>query len=239
MSFSPSITPLATPQTGADHDWPGRERMVMEAGEPGGPAAFRQLRHQTKNALQRILCLVHGAAELAETAAGQALIEDLQQRIRLTAAISDALFGLTVAPAELAVRLRRLAGDMLQQLAAPEQRIALDVRVEGGSGPAWLDDAVLRVAHEMLGEAIMQGLRGRERGTVAVVLSVLADRTRLRVSDDGPARRRQDGDDDGLALMRDLVRAQGGRVWLGRELGLRVATLELPHGQRRGIERLA
>ena len=230
MSYSPSISPVA-PQTG-DHDWAG-ERVAAE-----GDAAFRQLRHQTKNALQRILCVVHGNAALGETADGRALIEELHRRIRLTVAISDALFGLTASPAALAVRLRRLAGDMLRQRAEPGQRVALDVRVEGGDGPGWLDDMVLRVAHEMLDGARMQGLRGRLHGAVTVTLTVLADRTWLTVSDDGAARRVRDDDDGGVSLMRELVRAQGGRVWLVREAGLTLATLELPHG-RRGIERLA
>lgn len=238
MSFSSSITPGAISQTGAEHDWLRPEVAGVEAGDLAGPIAFRQLRHQTKNALQRILCVLQVTAEAAETPAAQALIEDLQKRIRLTATISDALFGLTAMPAELAVRLRRLAGDMLLQLAAPEQRIALEVQVEGGVGPTWLDDTVLRVAHEMLSEAVLQGLRGHADGAVGVMLTVLTDRTRLRVSDDGRVRREHDDDDGGLAIMRDLARAQGGRVWLARDAGLTVATLELPHG-RRGIERLA
>ncbi len=238
MSFSRSITPAAAPQTDAGREWLRPESMGLEAGESAG-AAFQQLRHQTKNALQRILCLVHASAELAETPAAQAMIEELHQRIRLTAAISDALFGLTAMPAQLAVRLRRLASDVLLQLAAPGQCITLEVQVEGCGGPAWLDGTVMRVAHEMLSEAILQGLQGCPHGSIAVTLTVLADRTRLRVSDDGVARHGRGDGDGGFTLMRDLARPQGGRVWIGREAGLTMATLELPHGPWSGIERLA
>src|SRR4051794_32250236 len=62
---------------------------------------LRQLRHHTKNTLQQIIGLLGETRELLETPEGEALVQELEHRIVLSAAISNALFGLTKAPAPM------------------------------------------------------------------------------------------------------------------------------------------
>src|ERR1700710_2734577 len=67
---------------------------------------IRQLRHHTKNTLQRILGLIASAPGLCDTPAGEKIARELEYRISLSANISNALFGLTTAPGSIAGRLR-------------------------------------------------------------------------------------------------------------------------------------
>ena len=91
---------------------------------------IRQLRHHTKNALQRIMGLVSGAPGLSGTPEGERIARMLERRIQLSAEVSDALFGLTHAPASMTVRLKSLCGNLVELLADGAQSVR--VRVEIG-----------------------------------------------------------------------------------------------------------
>ena len=70
---------------------------------------MRLLRHHTKNALQRLIAQIANS-DLRATPGGEALAEDLERRIRLSARVSDALFGLTEATAAGAADLAEPGG---------------------------------------------------------------------------------------------------------------------------------
>ncbi len=212
--------------------------------------AFRQLRHQTKNALQRLICEIARCAELQATEEGRRLVLDLERRICLTARVSDALFGMTDCPGTLEQRLRSLCGAMIGLLAGSGQRIGCEVVVEGDpSGAATgipaagasrmvagvsgtVADVIVRVAHEMIGNAIKHGIADRPEGHVVVRVGVAAGHVRLQVVDDGAgpggAAGGRPGDGawspgEGSALMRELAAVVNGRVSLARADGLTVA----------------
>jgi two-component sensor histidine kinase len=196
-------------------------------------AAFRQLRHQTKNALQRILCHVAADPNLTTTAAGRAVARDLERRIHLSAAISDALFGFTRTPDKLEPRLRSLGLSVIELLCDPGQQIALSVEVKGLC-PASLDETLVRVAHELIGNAVKHGMHVRLIGRIDVVVQTVAGTTTLTVSDDGWGYASEPAPGEGLALAGMLTEKLGGALRMRRDRDRTHVSLTLPNPNRRG-----
>ncbi len=190
--------------------------------------AMRQLRHQTKNALQRIIAQVANT-DLRSTPAGSALADDIERRICLSARISDALFGLTESPPALCQRLASLAEATVALLAEPDQSLSV-TSVAAGRCPLAYEETVLQVAHEMVVNAIKHGMHMRIAGQIAVRLFADArGRTTLLVRDDGwgPS---DHACGEGLPIMQTLASSCGGRVSLSRNDGWTIARLDLPGG---------
>jgi two-component sensor histidine kinase len=204
---------------------------ITHAEPAGAVVAMRQLRHQTKNALQRIIAQL-ASTDLRATAEGSALADDLERRICLSARISDALFGLTSAPGPLDMRLTALCNATVALLAHPKQMISVDVTV-AGTCPDALQALVVQIAHEMVGNAVKHGLHMRLTGRIA--LRLWAGGTgdpddssiTLMVSDDGWGPRKTT-DGDGLPIMRALAEQYNGTVSLSRDDGWTAARLYIP-----------
>jgi hypothetical protein len=77
------------------------ERNGAAEDNTGEDIDLRQLRHHTKNTLQRILGFIAEAPGLCDTPAGEKIIQELEHRISLSAKISNALFGLTDTPGSM------------------------------------------------------------------------------------------------------------------------------------------
>ncbi len=195
--------------------------------EPTADAvAMRQLRHQTKNALQRIIAWI-STTELRATPEGCVLAEEIERRIRLSARISDALFGLTAVPEPMERRLAALSEAVVSLLTETEQTIRTEVSV-AGSCPAAYETTVVQVAHEMLGNAIKHGMHMRLMGQITVRLHAQADgAVTLEVCDDGwgPCGAEEG---QGLPIMQALADRHRGTVSLSRKNGWTVARLSLP-----------
>ena len=198
-----------------------------ERGDPESGCDLRQLRHHTKNVLQQMLLQIADAQGLRTSVCSSWLLADLQRRIRLSAEISDALFGLTRSPAPMSERLQALTESMICMLAGGTQTIRLEVTV-AGECPEPLRQLVLRVAHEFLGNAVKHGMRTRVTGTITVHLATDIDgRTALVVTDDGWGFDGSLNAGDGLKIAGDLAASAGGTVSLHRT-HVTVASLELP-----------
>ena len=188
--------------------------------------AMRQLRHQTKNALQRIIAQIAGS-DLRATQAGATLADEIERRICLSARVSDALFGLTACPEPLRERLTALCDATVKLLADQEQTIQLDVAVTGSCPPS-LEATVVRIAYEMVSNAVKHGMHMRLVGRIALrVRSQGNGSTVLLVSDNGWGLG-CDGSGEGLPIMRCLAEQDGGRVSIDRVDGWTVASLTFP-----------
>jgi len=206
-------------------------RMVARRRPPPPPLAaptdrFLQLRHQTKNALQRIIQLIDTAPELTGSPELRGLSVMLQQRIMLTAQLSDALFGLTRAPGPFADRLSELCHGVRQLLGDPAADITLDVTVKT-TCPASLEDTILRVAHELVGNAVTHGLHARLVGHIEVRLEAIENRLVLTVSDDGWGCGPRIPTGGGLSLVDMLAAPLGGDLRLRRIADRTVASLSV------------
>ncbi|HEY0184039.1 MAG TPA: ATP-binding protein [Rhodopila sp.] len=188
---------------------------------------LRQLRHHTKNALQRIVGLIAEAPGLCDTPEGERIVQELNYRIGLSATISNALFGLTGAPGSMAERLRQLAGAVVDLMRDADQVIRIGVSVRGCC-PAGLREAVLRSAHELIVNAVKHGMKGRSSGRIAVRLVTDEDCTTLTVIDNGWGFTGEPGSGEGLRLAHGFAARHGGSLALDGDDGT-VATLELPH----------
>jgi two-component sensor histidine kinase len=187
---------------------------------------MRQLRHQTKNALQRIIAQV-SASNLRATPAGAMLADDIERRICLSARVSDALFGLTACPGTLEQRLRSLTTATVKLMADTEQTIETEVIV-AGSCPEPLNSVIVRVAYEMLCNAVKHGMHMRLVGRITVRVRGNWDgSTTLVVSDDGwgPT---GEGQGEGLPIMRAMAQEHGGVVSINRVENETIARLHLP-----------
>ena len=191
--------------------------------------AMRQLRHQTKNALQRLIAQI-SQTQLRATPEGESLAEELERRIRLSARVSDALFGLTTAPGPLEARLRSMADATVALFADLEQTVQVTVDVVGRC-PDATAQTIVRVAHEMVGNAVKHGLAVRLVGRIRIGVRVNPrGGVMLTVIDDGwgPA---APNDGAGASIMRDLAQPHGGAMTLAREGAWTVARLRLPPGR--------
>jgi two-component sensor histidine kinase len=194
---------------------------------PVSEADFRQLRHHTRNVLQQILLQIEHAHDLKVTARGRRLLADLQNRIVLSAEISDALFGITLSPPSMAKRLRVLSESTIRMIADGMQVIRLDVSV-AGECPAPLQQLVLRIAHEFVGNAVKHGMHARVVGTISVHLVTGFDGcTSLVVTDDGWGFHSSPDAGDGLKIACDLAATAEGTIRLLRT-HVTVAELFLP-----------
>jgi hypothetical protein len=124
-------------------------------------------------------------------------------------------------------RLRALCESMVRLLGDGTQMIRLDVTV-AGECPEALQQLVLRVAHEFVGNAVTHGMRARLVGSIAVHLATDVDgRTALTVTDDGWGFEGSQIAGDGLKIAGDLAASARGTVSL-RRTDVTVAALELP-----------
>jgi two-component sensor histidine kinase len=188
---------------------------------------FRQLRHHTKNLLHQILLQIDDAYELKVTARGRQLLADLQRRIVLSAQISDALFGITHSPPSMSERLRLLSENTIRIFADGMQVIRVDVSVAGDC-PEPLQQLVLRVAHEFVGNAVKHGMHARVVGTISVHLVTDIDgSTSLVVTDDGWGLHGSPDAGEGLKIAGDLAKIAKGTIRLLRT-DVTVAELVLP-----------
>lgn len=216
------ISPPAQP----DFAEPGAASRQPDA-DPSLELDLRQLRHHTKNALQRIIGLIAEIPGLCDTPAGEQVARELEHRIRLSATISNALFGLTEAPGSMAERLRLLAGAIVDMMRATDQIVRVGVSVRGGCPPA-LQEAVIRGANELVGNAVKHGLKNRPAGRILVRLVTEGAATTLSVIDNGWGFCGTPRHGEGLSLACGFAERHGGTLRL-ESLDGTVATMELPH----------
>ena len=144
---------------------------------------FRQLRHHTKNALQSILSIVDRAPELRAACHGASLSEHLQTRILLAAQLSDTLFGFTAQPGSFEQRMTALCEGVVRLLG--ERDAEISVSVSAPSCPPELENTVLHVANELVGNAVKHGMHARIVGRIAVSVCAKRGRVVLSVVDNG------------------------------------------------------
>ncbi len=200
-------------------------QLVSGAASDPVQADFRQLRHQTKNALAQILAQV--STGLSRTNRSEAVAAEIERRIMLTAQIADALFGLTRAPGPFEERLLALSSGVIELVGESDQYLTLTCAVHG-EVPAMLQQTVLRVAHEFVGNAVKHGMPMRLIGRIEVEVRAGADGTVLEVIDDGWGCCCRPSLGEGMGVASALAEAKGGRIGLERVRDRTVARLELP-----------
>jgi two-component sensor histidine kinase len=183
---------------------------------------FRQLRHQTKNALARILAQV--STGLASPDACRRTAADVERRILLTAQISDALFGLTREPGPFGFRLENLCDGVIGLASESDQYISFICSVSA-EPPPHQAEIVLRIAHELIGNAVKHGMHMRLLGRIDVVVQDSAAGLMLEVSDDGWGCGRAPAQGEGLSVARVLAENCGGTVSLERHGDRTIARL--------------
>lgn len=119
----------------------------------------------------------------------------------------------------LAIRVARKlkAADVIDVLpdllADPDQAVRVEVACAGAC-PASLHDVVLRVAQELVGNAVKHGFYARLAGRIRLDLVSSPRETRLVAADDGWGLCRKPGDGQGLCLVRALIAPFGGTLAL-------------------------
>jgi two-component sensor histidine kinase len=215
------------------------DQISWAAASPQPPDLdLRQLRHLSKNALQRLLCEVAKAVEQQADWRERRLLADLERRLMLSARVSDALFGFTRRPGPLAQRLTDLAEATVELMADRDQSIVVAVETTGPVDPA-MENALLRVAHEMVGNAVRHGLHDRMIGRIDISVGADARSTRLEVRDDGWGIMDAAEAGGGIGLMQELAKPLGGEVSLTREGDRTCAGLTIPRARAGGLRWLA
>jgi two-component sensor histidine kinase len=194
---------------------------------------MRQLRHHTKNALQRIAALAATTPGLQATPEGRRLVAEIERRILLTAQISDALFGLTRTPAPFADRLVLLSKSLVDLLADPDQVIRTEVTCQEACEhdcPADLHEIILRVTQELVSNAVKHGFQDRVVGRLRIQVARTWRGIRLTVADDGWGFGHRPCPPDarggqGLGLIRSLLEPVDGVLAIRTDDGLTAEVL--------------
>jgi two-component sensor histidine kinase len=190
------------------------------------PLVLRQLRHHTKNTLQRILIEIHDFAARSDASPDRRLLERLENRIRLCVEISDALFGVSREPAAFPDRFHTLCRDLLSLFADAAQQLRLHILIKGTCPPD-LEMAALCATSEFVGNAVKHGMHLRLIGQISVLLTCCAESVELLVSDDGWGPAVAPKPRQGLGIARDLAEQFHGTLSVGRRDGKTVATILL------------
>lgn len=223
-------TPLMATVMAADLGIPDAdpgENEVEPAPVGGDDLDVRQLRHHTKNTLQRMLALIAEMPGLQETPEGRRIARELENRICMSASIANAMFGLTEAPRPMGTRLRSLAGGLVQMMKGADQVVRCGASVRGQC-PAHLRETVLRCTQELVGNAMKHGMKGRPSGRITIRLVSEADRTTLTVIDNGWGFARDAKPGEGLSLVEQFAGLHGGSVSIASDSGTAVR-VEWPH----------
>lgn len=195
----------------------------------GDDLDVRQLRHHTKNTLQRMLALIAEMPGLQDTPEGRRIAQELENRICVSASIANAMFGFTETPGPMGTRLRNLAGGLVEMMKGADQVVQAGVSVRGQC-PAELRETVLRCAQELVGNAMKHGMKGRASGRITVRLLSEADRTILTVIDNGWGFTGKGRQGEGLSLVEQFAAHHGGSVGIEDDNGAAVRVV-LPHPQ--------
>ncbi|MBP0494015.1 hypothetical protein [Roseomonas indoligenes] len=225
----PNMTFLSARSLRHDTPWSALPPRPAAGTREAEAVSIGLLRHHTKNALQRILSEVSKVRGLEETREGQRLMLEVERRVMLSAALSNALFGFTHAPGGMEDRLRSVCEATLELMGDPDQILRLAVTVEGDC-PVPLRPTALRAAHEMVGNAVKHGMHARLVGHIQVCLSSAEGWTRLVVEDDGWGYCGARDGGEGLDLLRALAGLHEGTTTLERIQDGTRATMDLPHG---------
>jgi len=190
------------------------------------PLNWRQLRHHTRNTLQRVLIEIHEFAARTDASRDRHLLEQVENRIRLSVEISDALFGITREPAAFPERFRALCRSLLALFADAAQHLRLDIALEGTCPPE-LEMAALCATNEFVVNAVKHGMHMRLIGRISVSLTCCAESVGLVVIDDGwgPAATPKPG--QGFGIARALAEQFHGTLGVGRHDDNTVATIML------------
>ena len=187
---------------------------------------FRQLRHQTKNALARILAQV--STGLSSPEACRRTAADVERRILLTAQISDALFGLTREPGPFTYRLENLCEGVIGLAGESDQYITFACSVAAEPRPHQTE-TVLRIVHELVGNAVKHGMHMRLVGRIEICVREKPAGFVLEVVDDGWGCGRAPAHGEGLSVAKALAEQCGGTVSLERSNEHTIARLVVPH----------
>jgi two-component sensor histidine kinase len=190
------------------------------------PLNLRQLRHHTRNTLQRVLVEIHDFAARTDASRDRRLLEQVENRIMLSVEISDALFGITREPIAFPERFRTLCRSLLALFADAAQHLRLNIVLEGTCPPE-LEMAALCATNEFVVNAVKHGMHMRLIGQISVSLSCCAESIELIVIDDGwgPAAAPKPG--QGFGIARDLAEQFYGTLSVGRHDENTVATIML------------
>ena len=186
---------------------------------------FRQLRHQTRNALAGILGQL--TTGLSGHDPSRRVAAELERRVLLTVRIADCLFGLTEAPGRFEDRLSNLCASVLDLAGQPDQYLTLSCQADG-EVPLQHQETVLRVAHELVGNAVKHGMHMRLLGRIDVRVAAGRTSTELDVTDDGWGCGSGPVCGEGTRIARLLAVEHCGTFGLRRDGPLTRATLCLP-----------
>lgn len=176
--------------------------------------AFRQLRHNTRNTLQRIICLLADAKELTILPGGAALAQDLIGRICSATELADSFYAVTQPHGGIAARLHALSRSLVRLYSGRTQEVDIRLSIEMECDGRFAD-ILLQITHEFVGNALKHGLRNQIVGKIEISLTRnRAGSVILAVTDSGngfaPAAKKGEG----LGLAQELAAFHQGKIIL-------------------------
>jgi two-component sensor histidine kinase len=194
---------------------------AVERAQADAIELLREVHHRVKNNLQVVQSLLALEASRLSHPDVRRVIGVIQDRLRAVALVHDHLQR-SSSVREVALRSYVVAViDGVRRSQDLDGR-GIHVRVRGSQGLVGMNDA-LRVGlmlNELVSNAVLHGLSGRRGGEICASVSLCARRRlRIKVSNTGaplPVRFSPPIDRLGLAIVGNIARHSGGRLWWSR-----------------------
>ncbi len=189
---------------------------------------LKEIHHRVKNNLQIIASLLNLQAEHLVDARTQAILEEMNTRVRSIAAIHEMLYGAPdLSRIEFSQYLVRLTKDVSSVYSAHARAVRVNVTAE----PLWLEltQAVPSglIVNELVSNSLKHAFPGKREGVVEVAFRSSDSRCFLEVSDNGvglpPDVDLEDPQSMGLRLLNLLMSQLGGVMEVDRSKGTRFA----------------
>lgn len=205
-------------------------------------ALLLEMHHRVRNNLQTVAALLSMQARRGNQEAWTGHLHEAVNRIGSIAAVHDLLSREDIGHTTVAAVAREVADEASATLAPDSVKLTFDVPERGVTVSSRQATVLALLINELLANAILHGMAGRQRGHIGIQAERAPDRDEivLRVQDDGVGP--PDGFDLessaglGLTIARTLVRADlHGAITTSRnETGGTTVTITFPRGAKEG-----
>ncbi len=199
-------------------------RLVTEA------AIVREMHHRIKNNLQNVAMLLHLQMSGGRQVTVEEVLHESINRILSIAAVHEVLSQRGFRLVDVKDVLTRVGRSVAQNMARPDQEIAVSVEGDEVSLPSQAATSLALAVNELIQNALEHAFVGREKGVVTVTLRQAPGELTVEVKDDGvglPGDGRQPRQ-LGLELVETLVCEDLGGRWSLESNGGTTACMFVP-----------
>jgi two-component sensor histidine kinase len=148
-------------------------------------AIIQEVHHRVKNNLQNIAAILRIQARRVQSDEARQHLTDAVNRVLSMSVIHEFLSQDEHRPINIRDVCQRIASQVTQVSAQPDQEIVIQVQGPSVRLPASQATPLAMVVNELLLNAVEHGLKDHQRGTIRITLDDLGDAVTIEIADDG------------------------------------------------------